>query len=82
MHINKNYSFEIRSSQTGRPETRPTRNETGPGWKKNKEMKNLVWPDWPGRLTQWSGCNSLTFIFLLKQYRFDFLIDPNNLVKI
>ena len=55
---------------------------TRPSWRKNRGRKNLVWPGWPGGLTQqpgWPGqklsCNSLIFVlffFLQKRRHFYF----------
>jgi hypothetical protein len=41
-----------------------------------------VWPGWPGKIRSKTQFNQLTFVFLLKRYRFDFKkkIDPNDLV--
>jgi hypothetical protein len=60
----------LKPGPTGRPGA-----GTGPGWRKNRERKNPVWPGDPAnpvktRLqTRWI---LFFFVFLLKQYRFDF----------
>jgi hypothetical protein len=59
------YSFETRPGPPGRPGTGPTRGWNRAGWRKNRVKKNPVWPG------QKPGCNPLTFVFLLKRYRFD-----------
>jgi hypothetical protein len=72
----RKYSFKTRPGPTGRSEA-----EIELGWRKNRRRKNPVWPGWPSELTrqdparpgQKPGCNPLTFIFLLKRRRFDFL---------
>jgi hypothetical protein len=52
----------------GRPET-----ETGPSLRKNREKQNPGWPSDLASPDQKLGCNHLTFVFLLKRRRFDFL---------
>jgi len=54
------HSFKTRSSQTSR-----SRAVTGPCFKKNKKIKNLVWPGWPGK-TQLKFLLRLVDFFLLK----------------
>jgi len=47
----------------------------GSGLRKNRERKNQGWPGDPvdpTRPSQKLSCNPLTFVFLLKQYCFDF----------
>jgi len=54
---------------------------TRPGWRKNRVRKNPVWPSEPAILSY----NPLTFVFLLKQRRFDlkkfWLSQPGDPVK-
>jgi hypothetical protein len=76
------HSFKTRSDPASQSEI-----ETGPDWRKNKGKKNSADPaGWLGnpvgqaRLDQKLGCNPLTFVFLLKRRRFDFLkkINPRD----
>jgi hypothetical protein len=70
------HSFETRPGPAGHPGAR-----TGPGWRKNEGRKNPVWPDWPGRLTQWPGCKPVDFyyffIFFTKTMSFWFFLKTN-----